>query len=120
MDSGDIILTVSSTLVGGFIGGLTSLFFHRLATREGGKSTDQLLTSDEKTRRMVNAIGHVLSAAGFEVHFGADGKLVSVFKAQATLSGGGDFSARGIVTPPPPPPLYDRQHENPSAGPDGG
>jgi len=106
MDIGDII-----GLVLGWVGGwLTSRWYHRLAIEEGEKSTGQLLTSDESTRRLVNTIGHALRNAGFDIPFDADGNMSRVVKGKAHASFTLSPRAEGIV---PAPPVYDRAHEQP-------
>ena len=67
MDSGAIVLTIISLVLGWAGGWLTSWWYYRKADSASGKSTGQLLTSDRKTQRMVNAVGHALANAGFKV-----------------------------------------------------
>ena len=85
MDSGDII-----GLVLGWAGGwLTSWWYHRKASKEGGLTTGQLLASDKKTQRLVNAVGHALANAGFKVTFDQDGNMVPNIELAGAARGGG-------------------------------
>ena len=94
MESGDIILTITSTIAGGFIGGLTSLDFHPLGHQGRWQINRPYPHQRRKTRRLVNAVGHALANAGFKVTFDEDGDMV-LDPRQERCSAGGACSRLG-------------------------
>ena len=105
--------SIVSTLFGGLISGLLGWWFYY-------RSGQQLAAEAARLRLANNIILRALHNAGLaEVNFNAAGEPTGLI-VKASGFAAGRSTATGILTvgPPAPPPVYDRQHEQPDAGPE--